>query len=106
MPSAHSRCGRHGKGVTTHCDPAPDWLTSGHLVSKDIALRATLARRTIAALLLAGVAVSGAAHAQTAASPPAIAVPPIAFTERTLPNGLRVIAIRDTNTPSVSVQVW
>jgi hypothetical protein len=32
--------------------------------------------------------------------------PPIAFTERTLPNGLRVIAIRDTTTPSVSVQVW
>ncbi len=34
------------------------------------------------------------------------AVPPIAFTQRTLANGLRVYAIRDTTTPNVSVQVW
>ncbi|ODT87788.1 pitrilysin family protein [Phenylobacterium sp. SCN 70-31] len=33
-------------------------------------------------------------------------VPPIAFTERTLPNGLRVIASLDRSTPNVSVQVW
>ncbi|MBB5710590.1 M16 family metallopeptidase [Sphingomonas xinjiangensis] len=68
-------------------------------------MRAVHARRLIAALLLAGVA-SGYAQAQQAAPPPRIAVPPIGFTERTLPNGLRVIAIRDTTTPTVSVQVW
>ncbi|MDZ4375264.1 MAG: pitrilysin family protein [Phenylobacterium sp.] len=33
-------------------------------------------------------------------------VPPIAFTQRTLPNGLKVIASRDPTTPNVSVQVW
>jgi zinc protease len=34
------------------------------------------------------------------------AVPPIPFTERTLPNGLRVIASRDPATPNVTVQIW
>ena len=43
------------------------------------------------------------ALAQTA---PAATVAPIAFTERTLPNGLRVYAIRDAATPNVAVQVW
>jgi zinc protease len=33
-------------------------------------------------------------------------VPPIAFTERKLKNGLRVIAIRDTTTPNVMVSMW
>jgi zinc protease len=37
---------------------------------------------------------------------PAPAVKPIAFTERTLANGLRVFAIRDTGTSNVAVQVW
>ncbi|RYE01695.1 MAG: insulinase family protein [Sphingomonadales bacterium] len=60
--------------------------------------------RYAAAFLLAGVALPGAAYAQEA--PAQIVVPPLAFTERTLPNGLRVIAIRDTATPTVSVQVW
>jgi zinc protease len=83
-----------------------DRLTSAQLVSKDIVLRAIMARRVFAAFLFAAVAAPGVAHPQTAASPRRITVPPIAFTERTLPNGLRVIAIRDTNTPSVSVQVW
>ncbi len=69
-------------------------------------MRAPIARRLIAALLLAGVAAPGAVQAQTAASAKRISVPPIAFTERSLPNGLRVIAIRDTATPTVSVQVW
>ncbi len=56
--------------------------------------------RTALAVLLA-TAVPAAAHAQTPAT-----VKPIAFTERTLPNGLRVYAIRDTATPNVAVQVW
>ena len=34
------------------------------------------------------------------------AVKPIAYTTRTLANGLRVYAIRDTKTANVSVQVW
>lgn len=62
------------------------------------------ARRFSAALLLAGVVLPGLAHAQ--AAPAQIKVPPLAFTERTLPNGLKVIAIRDTTTPTVSVQIW
>ncbi len=33
-------------------------------------------------------------------------VEPLNFTERTLPNGLRVYAMRDENTANVSVQVW
>ena len=33
-------------------------------------------------------------------------VKPIAFTQRTLANGLRVYAIRDTTTPNVAIQVW
>ncbi|MEO6216155.1 MAG: pitrilysin family protein [Sphingomonas sp.] len=44
------------------------------------------------------------AHAKDA--PASAAVKPIDFTERTLANGLRVYAIRDTGTSNVSVQVW
>ena len=66
-------------------------------------------------MLLAGcVAIAGfsgtPAHAgndkQASAAPAAIIVPPIDFTERKLENGLRVIAIRDTTTPNVTVQMW
>ena len=35
-----------------------------------------------------------------------VAVKPIAFTTRTLANGLKVYALRDTTTPNVAVQVW
>jgi zinc protease len=34
------------------------------------------------------------------------AIAPIEYTSRTLANGLRVYAIRDTSSPNVSVQVW
>ncbi|RZK84738.1 MAG: insulinase family protein, partial [Methylobacterium sp.] len=54
------------------------------------------------AILLAPVA--AAAQKRPAAASPA--VQPLAFTERTLPNGLRVYGLRDTGTPNVSVQVW
>jgi zinc protease len=51
-----------------------------------------------------------AALALTATAAPAFAqapaVPPIHYQTRTLPNGLRVYAIRDTTSSSVSVQVW
>jgi zinc protease len=57
--------------------------------------------------LLAAVAalalIPAAAPATQAAAP---AVAPIQYQTRTLPNGLRVYAIRDTNTANVSVQVW
>ena len=36
----------------------------------------------------------------------AASVPPIAFTQRTLRNGLKVIAIRDTATPDVTTSMW
>ncbi|MBB6251523.1 M16 family metallopeptidase [Nitrospirillum iridis] len=35
-----------------------------------------------------------------------VSVPPLAFTTRTLANGLKVIALPDASTPTVSVQVW
>jgi len=44
--------------------------------------------------------------AQAKDAPASAAVKPIDFTERTLANGLRVYAIRDTGTSNVSVQVW
>lgn len=59
-----------------------------------------------AALLLSVAALPVAANAQGAPAPKAAAVKPIAYTERTLANGLRVYAIRDTGTATVSVQVW
>ncbi|MFS0772007.1 M16 family metallopeptidase [Sphingomonas sp. 1P08PE] len=62
-------------------------------------------RFTAVAALLAGAALPAAAQT-TATSTSATAVKPIAFTERTLANGLRVFAIRDTTTTNVSVQVW
>lgn len=69
------------------------------------------ARRLVVALMLAGAALPGgsAALAQRAATPAAAdaaQVPPLAFTTRTLPNGLKVYAMRDTSTANVSVQMW
>ena len=58
-----------------------------------------------AALLMGAALLPLSAHAQKPAAP-AAAVKPIDFTERTLANGLRVYAIRDTGTSNVSVQVW
>ncbi|GAA4007897.1 pitrilysin family protein [Sphingomonas swuensis] len=57
--------------------------------------------RLLAALLLAGTTLHAPpATAQTAS------IPALAYTERTLANGLRVYAMRDTASPNVSVQVW
>ena len=58
------------------------------------------------ALLLTAVFFPVAVGAQTAPAPTQVSVKPLAYTERTLANGLRVYAIRDTGTPNVSVQVW
>jgi zinc protease len=46
-------------------------------------------------------AVLASAHAADALS-----IPPIAFKQRTLTNGLQVIAIEDHTSPTVAVQVW
>ena len=35
-----------------------------------------------------------------------IVVPPLGFSERVLPNGLKVYTARDTSTSNVTVQVW
>ena len=58
--------------------------------------------RLIIAAALAATPLSGL----SAASPGKPAIPPLAFTERTLANGLRVYAIRDSSSPNVSVQLW
>ncbi|MES1975501.1 MAG: pitrilysin family protein [Pseudomonadota bacterium] len=58
-----------------------------------------------AALLLGAALLPLAAQAQRAPAP-AATVKPLDFTERTLANGLRVYAIRDTGTSNVAVQVW
>ncbi|MBX3594249.1 pitrilysin family protein [Sphingomonas sp.] len=68
-------------------------------------------RLTRTALYLGAALLPFAAQAQQKPATPAaaskpITVAPLAFTERTLPNGLRVYAIRDTSTANVSVQVW
>jgi zinc protease len=53
---------------------------------------------------LAALAIALVFAAPTLAAPVAIA--PLSFVERTLPNGLRVFAMPDKGTTSVSVQVW
>ena len=72
-------------------------------------------RLTRAALLMGAALIPVAATAATPAKKPApraaaastaTSVKPIAYTVRTLANGLRVYAIRDTKTANVSVQVW
>lgn len=65
-------------------------------------------RLTRTALYLSAALLPFTAQAQDAAQAPAkeIKVAPLAYTERTLPNGLKVYAIRDTSTANVSVQVW
>ncbi|WP_374146521.1 M16 family metallopeptidase [Sphingomonas sp. 28-63-12] len=60
-----------------------------------------------AALLIGAAVLPLTAQAQQTPAPQSTsAVKPIAYTERTLANGLRVFAIRDTGTATVSVQVW
>ena len=56
----------------------------------------------LALTLLIGASASLAAPTPTRATE----VPPIAFTTRTLANGLRVYTSLDAATPNVTVQVW
>lgn len=55
-------------------------------------------------LAAAMLAVAAASFACAAEAPLKIA--PVAFSERTLPNGLQVIAVPSSASPTVSVQVW
>jgi zinc protease len=52
------------------------------------------------------VLLSAATSMAHTAPAPALALAPIAFTERTLANGLRVVAAEGHASPTVSVQVW
>ena len=59
-----------------------------------------------AALAAFALSVPAATTAQAPAPLPALRVPPMAFTVRTLPNGLRVYSSVDRSTPNVTVQVF
>ncbi len=66
-----------------------------------------IAFRTLAASLVAGLLlVSCNAEKPVPAADGSLQVPELKYTERTLANGLRVYAMPDANTASVSVQVW
>ncbi|MDO6416475.1 pitrilysin family protein [Sphingomonas sp. BIUV-7] len=54
--------------------------------------------------LLPAVLLAATAMSPVTAAP--VAVPPLAFTARTLPNGLRVYAMPDKTGTTVSVQIW
>ena len=60
----------------------------------------------MAACSVAGSVTFSVAHAAAPAARHTITVPPVAYTERRLPNGLQVIAVRSGASPTVSVQVW
>jgi zinc protease len=58
--------------------------------------------RAAAVAFVLSLAVAPAVQAQA----PSAQVPPITYTERTLPNGLKVFSSLDRTTPNVTVQVW
>jgi zinc protease len=64
------------------------------------------ARAAGLALFFATTALSAAAAQTAAPAGQRTAVPPIAFKQRTLPNGLKVFTSLDRTTPNVSIQVW
>jgi len=57
-------------------------------------------------LVAAALALVACASSSTPQGSGALEVAPLAYTMRTLPNGLRVYAMPDRNTANVSVQVW
>ena len=69
-------------------------------------LRAALLMGAIALPIAADAAPKRKPTAPARATATTMAVKPIAYTERTLANGLRVYAIRDTSTATVAVHVW
>ncbi|MES2055380.1 MAG: pitrilysin family protein [Pseudomonadota bacterium] len=68
-----------------------------------------LARAGVAAMALASGGAGLAAGGEKRAAPTPIVsaeVPPIQYKERILRNGLRILSLRDTTTPNVSVSIW
>ncbi|MEO6580914.1 MAG: insulinase family protein, partial [Sphingomicrobium sp.] len=66
-------------------------------------------RRNIRVLSMVVLATASALSPAFVRAAPLIAtssVPPIKFTQRKLPNGLKIIAIRDATTPNVMVSMW
>ncbi len=68
--------------------------------------RSWLTLSTVLALLGAHSLPGASATAATLAAPPALKVPPMTLLQRTLPNGLQVVAQPGGASGSVSVQVW
>jgi len=65
-----------------------------------------LALLFLGSCMTATAAVPVASPSLSAAVAEAVAVPPLAFRDRTLANGLRVVSVQDHSSPTVSVQVW
>ncbi len=61
---------------------------------------------TALAIALTGCVTASQPAVEAPAAQAALTVPHLAYTMRTLPNGLRVYAMHDANTANVSVQVW
>lgn len=59
-----------------------------------------------AALLATLVLAAGACLPPPARAADTLTIPPIAYRERTLPNGLQVLSIEDHASPDVAVQMW
>ena len=65
-----------------------------------------LQRVAASAVLVVAAITSSAAPLPPSAPPSLLKIAPIAFTERSLPNGLQFIAVPSSASPTVSVQVW
>jgi zinc protease len=68
-------------------------------------LHAMIHRLLLACSTITLAALAAPLAAQPAAPPP-VTAPPIAFTEWTLPNGLRIVALPDPTTANVMTSVW
>ncbi|MCA8885214.1 MAG: insulinase family protein, partial [Hyphomonadaceae bacterium] len=62
--------------------------------------------RRLITFVAAALALVACASSSTPQGDGALQVAPLAYTMRTLPNGLRVYSMPDRNTANVSVQVW
>ncbi len=108
-PSARrpSIAGSHSPKPPRRLTPLPPERStsacSGRLRMKRLITRAALAALAFTLVGAGNAAPRRAAHA---AAPTTATIAPIRYVTRTLPNGLRVYAIRDPHAADVSVQVW
>jgi zinc protease len=73
----------------------------------ELSMRRLLAAAALSTLLLASASPAALAQPRAPAAAPAkVAVPPIVFTQRALPNGMKVFSAVDRGTSNVTVQVW